>query len=622
MKRASPALASLLLAAALIPAAALAETVPQVSSTAYRLDLGTMGPGEAAQGRFTLTNHGPGTAWVTFLQEGSPVLARLPEPVLVLEEGASRAVAFRYQTPSDARPGNHEESIKLLVGAQPPGPAGAGGSLVAGTAILLRSRTAAAGVHAIEGPASIMPGDPVEGRVLVLNTANATADLTVRLALVDANGTPHREAFLGPVAVSPGGSAALAYAWNDTTGVPSGASALEATLVPPPDGNVSGVPLASGAFRLPLSVGLREVRHAVVSLRDNGDGSVSAQVRLENTGTVPVLFTPKLRFRSLDGAGSAFEADLPAVLLQPGETRLLDASLALPPGRYGIGLDGPESASFLKAGAGAAFATGADADAFLMRPPREDAPLQTGLLAAGVALAGLAALVALVLLLRARRRPTARAEPRAEPRARRVPVALVRAPPAAAPDALDAFLASLEREESGADAPARRIPVHAPPAPTRASGSTLALLVDPERLFGPPGAPHTGATLDGLPALAAQGRRVAEARAYLATEGEDDAHARQLAARLRRAGYEPHLHEDRHALRIRIALDAVAAARRGHAVVLATHDPALAEAARHLRDEGHRCEVLGIEGHLPDRLAAAADAVHLLPAHTARPTKS
>lgn len=584
-RRAQAASCLLLVFLLLATPAAAGAAQPIVHASAYRVDLGHVAPGDAREGAITLSNSGPGPAYVAFAQEGSPRFVRLAEPLVLLPEGESRRLAYALHVPANATPGNHEESVKLLVGSEPPRTAErGGGTLVAGTAVLFRARVAAAGIVALEGPTSLLPGGDVAGRVIVLNAANATANLTVRIALANQTGALLRNDTLGPARVAPGASVAIPYAWADP-GLTPGGHVLRATL----HADNASIPVATAASQLDLHVGHREIAHRVLGFHDNGDGSATASIELRNAGTLPALFTPRLRFQSLDDPNRVIEIDLDPILLQPGETRLLDATADLPPGRFGVSLSSREEATFLRA-------VDATPATLAMAPP--DAPIPAwawGILASILLAAGLAAAG---LVLRKRRAP----------RVRRVPVL-------ATADALDQFLSTLEAEER--DPAPRRIPLHHDGG--GAAHAPVALLADPARLYGVPGHRPARADLRDLLAHAAAGRPLARAIAYYAAE--DEPHARQATDALARAGYEPHVRSGPTAaqeIRVRIALDAATAARAGHVVVLATHDAALAEVARHLREQGHRCEILGIEGHVPPRLAANADHVHLIPAEAAK----
>lgn len=560
------ALAALL--AGLLAAAGPASALAEVAASSYRFDLGGLPPGAARTGSFELTNRGPDPATVRLVPEGTATPFVQPSvTALPLAVGAAATVTFTYAVPADAAPGHHGEELRIVL-ADDAG--GAAGSLSGATAILFTSRTTSVGVSAIEAPAEALPGGALEGRVLLVNAGNATATVRVLLELAPAaGGAALRSEDLGRAEVRPDAVAAVPFAWANLT-VGRGEHVLRARVADP---EPASVPVSGGAFAAPLLVGAREARFTLREARDAGGGDASVVVLVENTGTTPLDLRPALRVTPLAG-GAAREVPLEPLALAAGASRELRASVALAPGAYRVEAfhlagQGP-ALQAVPADAGLAMASTPAGPGAPLGLPATVAGLPTLPLLAAAAALGLAAAAALVV----RRRARARA---------------ARPPAVAAPAA----------------APA------APPAAER-----VAVLLDLVTLAAPPGQALDPAAAR-VEALAGRPAGGAAAHGAVATQPE----AAALVAALQAAGFEarvrlwgPDPAAAGAATRVAVAMDAQRLAAEAGTLVLATHDPALADVVRALAAQGRRVEVMGYRGGLPAALLEAARTVHLLDA--------
>ena len=326
-RSASGGSALFLLLLLLLPLAAAATgEPPRVYASTYRVDLGALLPGETREGVFRLSNpnlvearvalQGPPGSWVT-----------LPAQ-LTLAPGEDREVPYVYRVPPDAQAGDHGEAFVL---ARPDAAESAARArLVASTAILFTSRTEAVSVASLTAPAFVPPAGTVSGSVGVVNTWREPVQAHVRLVWRDGWGEVVAER-VEPVAVGPNGWTSVAYAFAPGAGSP-GAHTLEARVE---DASPEEAPLGAGQT-VPMSLGRREARFSLLSIRDAGDGNATVEIHLENTGDVPVTLQPRVTFRDL--LGGAWTLTLDEVTLAPGEARRVHGSILLPPGQYAVEL--------------------------------------------------------------------------------------------------------------------------------------------------------------------------------------------------------------------------------------------------------------------------------------------
>lgn len=538
--------AALVVAIALLAPSALAAD-SRIQSSATRVDLGPLAPGDVREGNLTLSNPDNALAEVR-LATGEGAWTSVPA-ALTLAPGGAQNVSYVYRVPANATPGDHGETVLLRSGDVPEGSA----TFAPATAIVFTSRTRALGVAAIEAPALALPGEPIDGALELVNTWTRAVNATAELAWHDAAGNESGRVLVGPVLVAADGGARVDFRLPAANATP-GAQTLSARIVRV---DAEGAPLAGNATQ-PFALGRREATYVVHAVQDMGDGNATVRIGLENTGDVPVTLQPRVIVRGADGVERVVALD--PITLLPGERREALGVLALPPGsfRVAVGVEGAQMGV-------STLATAPDAPIELhMSAPRD--PMRVVKLA--LAAVGAAAL-GFVGAYAWRRRAALRS-------------ALARLRPAPLPaDPFDDLFAKLE-EPSAATPPV--------PAPRSVHGRPAALLLD---LDGFGSDPIEVARLT----LFTRGRDVRAAYAYARATTHEAAHA--LQHELAAAGYTPRIVLPHVDVRVLVTIDAMREAHAGRDVLIATHDAAYGPLARAIQEDGGRVEALPVSRRVP-----------------------
>lgn len=553
--------------ALLVALAILAPSVhagdARVHASAYRMDLGPIPPGGVREGTFLLRNAEDHAVDVHLLPEADDAWVHAPA-LVKLGPLQAEEVHFVYAVPTNATPGEHGDSLRIVAGDRPLGSA----TLSSASAIVFTSRTQAVGLSSIETPGLVLPGQAIDGALQVVNTWTREVNATVEVEWRDAGGLVRGTARLGPAPVPAASGARLAF-HLPAADAAAGAQSITARVV---EQDPADAPLA-GASLHTFQLGRRSATHALLSVSDAGDGNATATVVLENTGDVPITLTPRVVVRDAEGVERVFLLD--PVTLAPGEKREVTAVMLLPEGSFSVVSE----------------ADGADADVapaalgtegpleFHMTAPQEELELLR--LTAFALLAGLISLVVIVAWRRRARlrgavAATAASFARAVPRPRRR-------------DLYEELFASISDEP----APAPRVPAFRNASARAASpqrGGAAAFLLD----------------LDGFGGDAVEAARLAlfladhdVQVAYAYGRASTPEAAARMQAELGAAGYTPRIGPAGADLRVQLAVDAMREAHAGRAVLLATHDAAYAPLVRAIQEDGGRVQALPVQRRVP-----------------------